>query len=321
MPKSSAITIPYDIRPSKQIERRIILDMLLTAAASGFPIGSSRYVGMGGIKFFDFIMFHRYLGLKVFISLEHDPDLLARCKFNKPFENVTIYEGSFSDFITDFRSSSPHIFWVDYDYGLSEDLKDDLLSVGSKIPPDSFLFLTVDGEPKRTMAKASSEARMNDFEEQLGYFVGRRTLRDFEDDQFRKTVADILLRIVRYAFNARPDGSFFPILKLIYRDSSWMVTVGGFFSSLERGADLVREWQSRMAFLPRHSDERFYELPRFNITDLERKLLDMHATRRVPRQRRDQIPTRILELGFNRSFIANYRKLIRYIPRYFESFT
>src|SRR5215469_3114330 len=85
MPRSSAISIPYDIRPSKQVERRIILDMLLTAAASGFPIAKSKYVGMGGVKFFDFIMFHRYLGLKEFISLEHDSDLLARCNFNKPF--------------------------------------------------------------------------------------------------------------------------------------------------------------------------------------------------------------------------------------------
>jgi hypothetical protein len=179
MPRSSAISIPYDIRPSKQVERRIILDMLLTAAASGFPIAKSKYVGMGGVKFFDFIMFHRYLGLKEFISLEHDSDLLARCNFNKPFESVSIYNGSFSDFITEFRSNAPHIFWIDYDYGLSEDLKDDILSVGSKLPPRSFLFLTVDGEPKRALARASSDARINEFQEQLGVFLGQKTLQDF----------------------------------------------------------------------------------------------------------------------------------------------
>ena len=318
MPKSSAVSIPYDIRPSKQIERRIILDLLTTAAANGFPIASSKYVGMGGIKFFDFIMFHRYLGLVDFVSLEHDSGLLNRCNYNKPFESVTVYDGSFSDFITDFRSSAPHIFWIDYDYGLSGDLKDDLLSVGSKLPANSFLFLTVDGEPKRAMAKASSDVRLNDFREELGYFLGEKALNDFEDDQFRETVADILLRIVRYSFNARPDGSFFPILKVIYKDSSWMVTVGGFFSSHDRGDKLVREWQTRMGFLPRHTNDKFYEVPRFNITDSERRLLDLHATKRVSARRGDAIPERILRLGFDRNFLWDYQKLVRYIPRYFE---
>jgi hypothetical protein len=320
VPKSSAVSIPYDIRPSKQIERRIILDMLLTAASNGFPVARSKYVGMGGVKFFDFTMFHRYLGLKEFISLEHDTTLLDRCNFNKPFESVSIYDGSFSDFITDFRATTPHIFWIDYDYGLSEDLKDDLLSVGSKLPSDSFLILTVDGEPNRAMAKASSDDRMHDLQEQLGYFLGQKTLPDFEDEDFRKTVADILLRIVRYSFNARPDGEFFPILKMIYKDSSWMVTVGGFFSSPARGANLIREWHARMRFLPRHDSDRFYELPRFNITDAERRLLDMQTTKGTVR-RRNSLPAKISKLGFDRNFVSNYQRLIRYIPRYFETFT
>lgn len=134
-------------------------------------------------------------------------------------------------------------------------------------------------------------------------------------------MADILLRIVRYAFNARPDGQFFPILKVIYKDTSWMVTVGGFFGTLSTGNTLIREWQRTMGFLPRHNNDRFYELPRFNITDSERRLLDIQATRRVSPRRRDPLPGKISRLGFNRTFVSNYQKLIRYIPRYFESFT
>ena len=88
------------------------------------------------------------------------------------------------------------------------------------------------------MAKASSQERMNEFHERLGYFLGQKSLREFEDDHFRATVADILLRIVRYAFNARPDGTFYPVLKVIYKDSSWMVTIGGFFAGRERATVL-----------------------------------------------------------------------------------
>jgi len=91
----------------------------------------------------------------------------------------------------------------------------------------------------------------------------------------------------------RPDGQFFPILKVIYNDTSWMVTVGGFFSTLNSGNNLIREWHRRMGFLPRHHNDRFYELPRFNITDLERRLLDIYTTKRVTsrRRRRKSLPS------------------------------
>jgi hypothetical protein len=321
MAKSSAISIPYDIRPSKQLERRIILDMLMMAGACGLPVGKSTYVGMGGIKFFDFIMFYRYLALKKYISVEHDQSLLARCNFNKPFANIKMYDGAFSDFILEFHERGPHVFWIDYDYGLTQDLKDDILSLGSKLPPDSFLLLTVDGEPNKAMAKSSSEKRMDALQAQLGYFMGQKALKDFEDDYFRFMVADVLIRIIRFAFNARPDGIFFPILKIIYKDSSWMVTIGGVFSQPGQASVFLQEWRGRMDFIPKYDNDKFFELPRFNITDAERRLLDTLTTKSRRSRSPGSVPVQLTKLGFDRKFVMNYQRLIRYIPRYFEAFT
>ena len=76
-----------------------------------------------------------------------------------------------------------------------------------------------------------------------------------------------------------------------------------------------------MKFLPRSNNDKFYELPRFNITDAERRLLDMEATKRRRARASNALPAKVKNLGFDREFVSNYEKLLRYIPRYFETFT
>jgi hypothetical protein len=120
--RSSARFIAYDIRPSKQLERRLILDLLLVALGLGLPVPECTYVGMGGFKFFDFIMFNRYIGLKKLVSIEHDQAILERCHFNKPFEHLEVFSGELTEFIDDFSDKSPHIVWFDYDWGLTSNL-------------------------------------------------------------------------------------------------------------------------------------------------------------------------------------------------------
>lgn len=318
MPRSSAISIPYDIRPSKQLERRIILDMLLIGSTFGLPVNQSTYVGFGGIKFYDFVMFHKYLGLKKYVSVEHDPNAIPRCQFNKPFSSIKIFQGSMADFLTDFRSAQPHIFWIDYDYGLTPDLRDDLLTIGTKLPENSFIFLTIDGEPGKQLSKLVPSQRGQALRDELEDFLGQRIDGDFDDEKFRFTAADVLLNIVRFSFNARPDTKFFPILKLLYRDTSWMVTIGGLLSSEKNSSSFLKACKTQMDFLPLHSNEKFYELPRFNITDAERHLLDMASTKSNSKLK---LPQNLKNLGFNQSFLRDYKRLIRYIPRYFEAFT
>ena len=72
-PKSTAKFVSYDLRPSKQIERKMMLDSFGAALESGFPISEYRYVGMGGNRFYDFMLVHKFLGIEQMTSLEHRP--------------------------------------------------------------------------------------------------------------------------------------------------------------------------------------------------------------------------------------------------------
>jgi uncharacterized membrane protein len=55
---------------------------------AGFPIADYQYTGLGSIYFIDFILFHRYLGIDKFLSVEVADDIRRRVRFNRPYKCV-----------------------------------------------------------------------------------------------------------------------------------------------------------------------------------------------------------------------------------------
>jgi len=276
MPKqrSSALFVPYEIRPSKQLERRIFLDVLIRAMRHGFEGSTSTYVGNGGTKFYDFIMMHRYLGINKLISVEADESIWPRCHYNKPLETIGIFEGEKSDFFGRFSSSSPHVVWYDSDGLFDKDLVAEIMTIGSKLPEDSFFFFTASAEPHTAIRKAVPKARGHWFREQFDTFASDIEHDQLSDRHYRFAISKVMLRTVRFAFNARPGLIFNPIVKLIYKDSLWMMSIGGVLSGKLRSDKLADDVRDSMPFLYDHADDLFYQIPQFNISEQERLLLE-----------------------------------------------
>ena len=53
-PSESYLRVQYELRPAKQVERRMIIDALRKLAMAGFEIEDYNYVGFGSIYFVDF---------------------------------------------------------------------------------------------------------------------------------------------------------------------------------------------------------------------------------------------------------------------------
>jgi hypothetical protein len=229
---------------------------------------------------------------------------------------IEIYKGTMGEFFLEFLDKAPHIVWFDNDWSLSTDLEDDLLSIGSRLPQDSFLFLTVSAEPPSVVRKLKPKDRHAWFRDQLGAFTYELAADDFQDRSYRLTSAKVVLRMIKYGFNARFDGKFLPFMKLLYKDSAWMMTVGGVFGEEIKTKPFHKGLRTAMPFLPQRG-ENFYQVPQFNVTDAERRLLDKIATQ--PRtKRRERLQAG--RLGFDHNFLREYTRLVRYIPRYVESF-
>jgi len=143
-PQSSSRRVPYDLRPRKQVERRMMIYVFQLLAESGFHISTYRYVGFGAFFFVDFILFHRFLGITDLISIEHDENSKKRVLFNRPFKNIIVEFKSSSDYIPYMDRDKPHILWLDYDSPIASDQLADLETAVSIASAGSIVIATFD---------------------------------------------------------------------------------------------------------------------------------------------------------------------------------
>ena len=144
---SSSYHVQYDVRPAKQVERRMLVDALQRLAAAGFPVADYQYTGFGAIYFVDFILFHKSLGMSKLVSLEQQTSLTSRMKFNRPFSCVEIKMVPASSEIPNLSRDAHHFVWLDYDGVLQKDFLSDIQSAITVLPAGSILLVTVDVEP------------------------------------------------------------------------------------------------------------------------------------------------------------------------------
>ena len=315
MPRSTASFISYDLRPAKQSERRILLDLLKIAGDCGLPITSYRYVGMGANRFYDFLLIHKYLGIANMVSLEHDPIMFKRAIFNCPYSFIDVQDKTAADFITGDAFSVPSILWLDYDGGISPRIVQDISSLSTKLQVGDFCFVTVFGGAPRALDRENDQARLAWFQDHLGEVAGEVTLTDVERSSFPDAVHKVLIAAFRNAFSIRRDGQFVPFLQVEYADSLPMITVGGALLADGQALSFRRHIKSALPFLSTEN-AKLYEIKSLHLTERERVIFDRATTRPTKRSsERNQLK----KLGFKEAEIAAYKDLIRYLPRYVET--
>jgi len=86
---SSYEKVNYLLRLRKQIERKIIIEMLQKLSKE-IQVDKYHYIGFGSVYFADFILFHKYLHINDMTSLERDRKKRKRFGFNLPYKFITL---------------------------------------------------------------------------------------------------------------------------------------------------------------------------------------------------------------------------------------
>lgn len=312
-PRSSASFVSYDLRPAKQIERRILLDLVTLGRACGLELSGYRYVGMGANRFYDFLLLHRYLGIRNMISLERDPDMVERARFNAPYGFIEVREQSTTDFIQLDEFDVRSIYWFDYDGAIGLEVINDIYSLGTSVSPGDFIFVTVNGEPPRVLRKWSSSQRVDWYTETFGDIANQIQPNECEDSTFNQSVHKLLCTAFRHAFASASDVFSMP-LQIFYSDSTKMVTVGGCYLRAADDNKYRRRCQQELPFLDVEGDGP-YLIPRLSLSERERQVFDLAATGR----RNSKAFNQLRSMGFRDLDVERHRELIRYIPRYVET--
>lgn len=315
MPRSTGSFISYDLRPAKQSERRILTDILKVGADCGLPISQYRYVGMGANRFYDFLLLHRYLGIADMVSLEHDPKMFERAKFNVPYGFVDVRCQTTADFLARDNCERPSIYWFDYDGGIGPHIVRDIVSLGANLKVGDLAFVTTFGGAPRVINRSTDQEKLAWIQDTLAEYAGEVSIDDVERSTFPSAVHKVLVAAFRSAFAPRKDGELLFLLQVQYSDSTDMITVGGGFLTKGQAADYKRGVKALLPFL-KISDLKLYEIQSLHLTDRERVIFD----RLVTAKRRNRSDISILHsMGFDDSEIGAYKDLLRYLPRYFES--
>jgi hypothetical protein len=307
--------VHYELRPAKQVERRMLVESFRRLGQDGFPISEYVYIGMGSIHFIDYTMFYRYLGIKKLKSAEYDFDAQQRAVYNRPFAAIDVYSGAVADLIDTMNRDDHHLLWLDYDGPLDRSHIQDVFSAVANARGGSILLITIDAEPIRDSSDGNriydSHATMEHYANHASRFLSPNYAQnDFSRNSLPTTLLGILDRIFSSAAADIPKLDFFPLFAFQYADGHRMITYGGMVcddlsrDKLRSGSAVSDSWvrQSVAGGL--------YEIKVPVVTRRERLLLDS-----VMPCQNDWQPA---EFIMSSAEIWQYREIHRFYPSFAE---
>jgi hypothetical protein len=224
-PSQSYLKVPYDLRPAKQVERRMLVETFQALSGLGVPINTFQYTGFGSVYFFDFVVFHKLLGIDRMLSVEVDETIRNRVRFNKPFRKVEIKVGDVLDEIPKLSPDRQHILWLDYDQNLTKEHLRALWLASAQLSKGSILLVTVDAEPP--VKNAGPKKWRDYFRTEASEYLGTsNSLVDFAESKLIRLTQDVMVRAIKSGLASR-DVDYIPLFSFSYADSHEMLTVGG----------------------------------------------------------------------------------------------
>ena len=146
----SAVTINYETRPCKFVERRMLLASLSRILGTIRKGADYQYIGFGGCSFTDFKLFHRELHINKMISIEKEGYSDEKLEFNKPFQCVKILRGKSDEVLPRIDLSIPSVIWLDYDSKLEKYMFKDLETIFHTLPVGSVYIFSCNRELKKS---------------------------------------------------------------------------------------------------------------------------------------------------------------------------
>ncbi|WP_298148552.1 O-methyltransferase [Flavobacterium sp.] len=163
---NSTLTLNYETRPVKFTERKMLLASI-SKLLYHFG-GVYQYIGLGGITFTDFKLFHKELHLNEMYSIEGGEITVEKLDFNKPFGFIKIIPMLSTIALTSGKIdlTKKSLVWLDYDDCLENFFFDDITVLFSKLPAGSIYIVTCNRQLDNK--KSNVPYSVEDFKEKFG---------------------------------------------------------------------------------------------------------------------------------------------------------
>ena len=325
--KRSFEYVNYMFRPKKQIERKIIIE-ILQELKKEIPLSEYLYIGFGSIYYYDFILFHKMLNMNNLLSID-DKSTRRRFEFNRPYDFILFENKISTNFLSEYDWKQKTALWLDYDYKLEDIVLSDLKIIAKNCKKGDILIITLNAYCEKYWHKRE-QARGN-FYRKFGTYISNkhRDKKYYTPQKFPLLLQDVIINYLMTMSEYR-DIEFYKLFSFRYQDTAPMFTIGGIFD--DNGELLNKDWINR--FISTNEVIKDINVP--ILTYCEKFYLDSHIEEL--KQKVEEIEDEIGEgdsslmeekmtekinemLPFElRSFydLKSYIEYYRYYPQYYE---
>lgn len=319
--------INYMFRPKKQIERKIIIE-ILQELEKEITLSKYSYIGFGSIYYYDFILFHKMLNINKLLSID-DKSTIKRFEFNRPYDFITFKNEISTDFLSEYDWKQNSVLWLDYDNKLKDIVLSDIKIIAKNCKKKDFLIITVNAYCGN-VGDERDQAREHFYNEFRMYISPEYHDKKYYTPKcFPYLLQEVILNYLMTMSEYR-DISFYKLFSFRYRDGSPMFTIGGIFDDDKKLCN--RKWDNK--FISTDEEVKDINVPiltyceKFyidsHIEKLKRKIKKIESKNKgsdcslIEKEMTEMInKTLPFELGSIYD-LKNYIEFYRYYPQYYE---
>ncbi len=307
----------YLLRPSKQVERKLLIETFHRLNRAKFRISDYTYVGLGSVYFVDFVLFHRYLYIDNMICVEQE-EIPERMEFNRPYKFIELQMMSLAEFIPLLKEDQTYLVWLDYDSSLHPEILNDIDGLVQILAPDSILLITVDARPRLPESDDSPMWSDNErtkrvrrfYKEHFERYAGKTIdARNLGQKEFPTLLASLIREKIAESMRGRPNCEFNQLFNFLYEDNAPMLTIGGLIQAKGQTERLWNGCLKGLGFLSREAVPIEISVP--PLTERERQWIDKHLG---GARRSKKVPFELEPI-----MLKAYQKFARHYPSYHEA--
>ncbi|WP_447767579.1 O-methyltransferase [Sphingobacterium faecium] len=301
----------YETRPLKFVERKMLLSSF--SRICYYFKENYQYIGLGGISFTDFKLFHKELHIDEMHSIEGGSFSLSKLEVNNPYSFITIHTGHTSEVLHNIDLTKKTIAWLDYDGTLEDYMFTDISILFSKLPIGSLYLITCNKELKDP--ETSNIYEIDTFNDKFPNQIPYNTVKkDLATDRSHLVIGKMIKTAIDKTIKERnrigENIKFEQLFNIVYQENRGanMFTYGGIILDKEQELNTLNI--EHLEIISNTDDPFTINLP--NLTFKEMDLLNCSL------REEEKLEILIQDNVFTRIDIEKYNKVYRYLPVFMD---
>lgn len=313
--------LPYRLRPNKYVDREMFAEFV-SVLVSGARRETYVYVSMGGNHLSDHVAIYRRSGIKNLYAFDIEQEVVARQKFNAPFDGVCCeahpsgeLPARLEEILNDFSAQNV-IVWLDYTEAKRFEQLQEVQALSSKLVNGDVIRVTINADfanldnlefqlsaREKELPKLEKQAAL--LKKDLGiYSLPEVQQIDFDEMPIALTKS-VRRAVVLGCQSAHTNTSPIPVMLTQYQDTSRMVTVTVLMSDTQDPPFALDAWG--------YAPTDWGDIEKIFAPDLSPR--ERYALDKLMHKQPEEINE---SLGFpiRRDAIAAYMKFHRFYPSF-----